>query len=268
MLDGKKIGFLGAGAMGQAIIKGLLQSGLVKKEQIIASVKSEKTCQELQEKFSLSIYQNNQQLVKEADIIILAVKPQILSTVLQEVEISVNKLLVSIAAGVTLANLEKMLQKPIPLVRVMPNTPCLVGEGASALALGTKASIDDGKVAEFIFSSVGKVITVPEKLLNAVTGLSGSGPAYIYMIIEALADGGVREGLSRQQALILAAQTVLGSAKMVLETGEHPGALKDKVTSPAGTTIEAVASLERNGLRNALLEAVTVASKKAEDLGK
>lgn len=270
MLKDKKIAFVGAGSMGQALIKGLLEAGLVPQDRIFASAKSEKTLNYLAKQWGIKVYSDNKTMVQEADIVVLAVKPQIMGEVLAEIKqfIDSSQVVISIAAGLDLTYLEGQLGQQIPIVRVMPNTPCLVREGALGLSLGTFASEEIGQLVEELLASVGKVVVVPEKLLNAVTGLSGSGPAYIYLAIEALADGGVREGLSRSQALTLAAQTVLGAAKMVLETGEHPGALKDKVTSPAGTTIEAVASLERNGLRSALLEAVTVASKKAEQLGK
>lgn len=270
MLKGKRIAFLGAGSMGQALIKGLLEAKLVDKEQILASAKSQGKLDLLHEKFGIDTTLDNERVAEEGDIVFLAVKPQVVAEILLQTKknLTENKLLISIAAGISLDSLESQLNHSVPVIRVMPNTPCLVGEGASGISLGTYANEEHKELAEFIFSSVGKAIVVPEKLLNAVTGLSGSGPAYIYMAIEALADGGVREGLTRQQALILAAQTVLGAARMVLETGEHPGVLKDKVTSPGGTTIEAVASLEEDGLRKALIKAVSVAAKKAEDLGK
>lgn len=270
MLEEKKIAFLGAGSMGQALINGLLEAGLVKKEQLMASAKSANTLTYLENKFGIKTYQDNCVMVKEADIIVLAVKPQMLTEVLAEVKEAMqpSQLVISIAAGLSLKYLEDNLLPGIPVVRVMPNTPCLVREGASGVSLGTYAGLAEEKLVEELLSAVGKVVVVPEKLLNAVTGLSGSGPAYIYLVIEALADGGVREGLPRNQALTLAAQTVLGAAKMVLDTGEHPGVLKDKVTSPGGTTIEAIHSLERDGIRGALINAVTASSKKAEQLGK
>lgn len=270
MLQNKRIAFVGAGSMGQALIKGLLEAGLVQKEQVMASAHSQKTLAHLEQEFGIKTYQDNQEMIKEAEIVVLAVKPQVLETVLKEIKevIKVSQLVISIAAGVNLEYLENNLIPSLPVVRVMPNTPCLVREGACGLALGTYADKRAEKIVEHLLLAVGKVVVVPEKLLNAVTGLSGSGPAYIYLIIEALADGGVREGLNRQQALTLAAQTVLGSAKMVLETGEHPGVLKDKVTSPGGTTIEAIYGLERDGIRGAMIKAVSLSSKKAEELGK
>lgn len=270
MLKDKRIVFIGAGSMGQALIKGLLETGLVERENLAASARSQKTLDGLARDFSIQTYSDNKVMVEKADIIILAVKPQVIGQVLQELKnvITSRQLVISIAAGINLAYLESNLAAQVPVIRVMPNTPCLVREGACGVSLGTYVGDELGKLVEELLSAVGKVVVVPEKLLNAVTGLSGSGPAYIYLAIEALADGGVREGLPRNQALTLAAQTVLGAAKMVLETGEHPGVLKDKVTSPAGTTIEAVASLEKDGLRSALIRAVTVASQKSEQLGK
>jgi len=270
VLNEKKIAFLGAGSMGQALIKGLLEANLVKKEQLLASARSQKTLSSLEEELGISTFLDNREMVKEADIIVLAVKPQMMGEILAEVKdvLQPSQLVISIAAGLSIAYLEENLIPELPVVRVMPNTPCLVREGACGVALGTWAGPLEEEVVVHLLSAVGKVVVVPEKLINAVTGLSGSGPAYIYLVIEALADGGVREGLTRSQALTLAAQTVLGAAKMVLETGEHPGVLKDQVTSPAGTTIEAIYGLERDGIRGAFMNAVTASSKKAEQLGK
>jgi pyrroline-5-carboxylate reductase len=177
------------------------------------------------------------------------------------------RLVISIAAGITLAALEDAAGVQDRVIRAMPNTPALVGKGAAGFCLGTRATREDAAVAKHLLGSTGLAVEVPERLMNAVTGLSGSGPAYIYLVIEALADGGVRMGIPRADAIQLAAQTVLGAAAMVMETGQHPAVLKDMVTSPGGTTIAGLAELERNGLRSALIEAVTAATRRADELG-
>jgi pyrroline-5-carboxylate reductase len=202
------------------------------------------------------------------DILFIAVKPQYVETVLAEVRpyLAASTVIVSIAAGVPLSTLARAAGAGARLVRVMPNTPCLVGETAAAMCLGGSADEGDADAVRSLFAAVGVVHRVEERLLSAVTGLSGSGPAYGFLAIEALADGGVRAGLPRDIATQLAAQTLLGAARMVLETGKHPGALKDMVTSPAGTTIAGVAALERAGLRSAFIEAVAAASARAEEL--
>ena len=268
-MNSKKIGFIGAGSMGQAIIKGFIETKAADREDIIAFARSEMTRELLKKNLAIKTAASNQEVVKEAEVIFLAVKPQVLPQVLNELKgcFSADKLVVSIAAGVTLAKLEGLLGSGIPVIRVMPNTPCLVQAGASAFSLGTWAKEEDGKWLQRMLQALGCAVLVPEKLMDAVTGLSGSGPAYVYLAVEALADGGVREGLSRKDALLLAAQTVMGAAKMVLETGEHPGALKDKVTSPGGTTIEGVRVLEESGFRSALMNAVIAASSKSQELG-
>jgi pyrroline-5-carboxylate reductase len=204
----------------------------------------------------------------EADVVILAVKPDVVVPVLQGIGslLRPEQTVISIAAGVPLVRLERNIPRPVPVVRVMPNTPCLVGAGASAYALGSNAGPRDAARAEAVFSSVGRVVAVKEALLDTVTGLSGSGPAYIYLVIEALADGGVRMGLPRDVALVLAAQTVLGAARMVLETGEHPAQLKDRVTTPAGTTAAGLFVLEERSVRAALAEAVRAAAARSREL--
>jgi pyrroline-5-carboxylate reductase len=209
------------------------------------------------------------QVAEQSQILILAVKPNIIPLVLPNLQPFVNdeQLIISIAAGVTLQSLETGLPG-MRVIRVMPNTPCLVGETAAGFALGQNADSEDGKTVERLLSAVGRSYQLDEKLLDAVTGLSGSGPAYVYMIIEALADGGVRMGLPRPIAQELAAQTVLGSAKMVLETGKHPGELKDMVASPGGTTIAGIHALEKGGLRAALINAVQAATERSQELSK
>jgi pyrroline-5-carboxylate reductase len=211
---------------------------------------------------------DNVQVLSAADVTILAVKPQQLSAVLRQLRpaASAQKLILSIAAGVRLAALAEGLGPATRLVRVMPNTPCLVGQSASAYALGQNATAADGELVGRMLGAVGKALAVDEKLLDAVTGLSGSGPAFVYLVIEALADGGVRAGLPRDVALQLAAQTVRGAAEMVLATGEHPGVLKDKVASPGGTTIAGLAVLEAQAVRGALMAAVEAAAARAAEL--
>ncbi len=205
-----------------------------------------------------------------AEVVILAVKPQVAAAVLRSAASALtgDKLLISVCAGVSLATIESHAGSAARYIRSMPNTPALVGEGATALAAGPRVTAQDLAFAEQMFSSVGQCSVVPEVYLDAVTGLSGSGPAFVMLVIEGLADGGVRAGLPRAVALKLATQTVLGSAMLVRETQQHPGVLKDQVTSPAGTTIEGVATLERGGLRGLLIDAVTAAAKRAAELGK
>jgi pyrroline-5-carboxylate reductase len=264
----QRIGFIGAGQMATALAQGLTRKGLVAAEQILASDVS----QECRERFTKAIgartTADNAETARWADVVVLAVKPQHLSKALAPLRavITPAKLVISIAAGVRLTALEEALGAGVRFVRVMPNTPCLVGEGACAFALGKAASPDDEQLVQQILSAVGMAIAVDEKLLDAVTGLSGSGPAYVYMMIEALSDGGVRMGLPRSVATQLAAQTLRGAAQMVLATGEHPGVLKDRVTSPGGTTIAGVAALEAGGMRAALIAAVEAATRRSVEL--
>jgi pyrroline-5-carboxylate reductase len=213
---------------------------------------------------------DNREVVRQSDVLLLAVKPQSMAGLLQEIrpEIAPRHLVVSIAAGITLRQLSEGLGAGCRLVRVMPNTPCLVGASASGYAPAATATPDDIALVDRLLNAVGKAYRLPEHLLDAVTGLSGSGPAFVYLVIEALSDGGVKMGLPRDVATALAAQTVLGSAQMVLQTGQHPGVLKDMVTSPAGTTIAGLHALERGGLRAALMDAVEAATRRSMELGK
>ncbi|GEA17063.1 pyrroline-5-carboxylate reductase [Moorella sp. E306M] len=261
------IGFLGAGAMGEALIRGLLQSRQIPAARILAWDIRRERLQELEGTYGLQTVVGREELAARADILILAVKPQNVKEALGGLIVGKEKLVISIIAGVTLARLASYLGE-VPIVRVVPNTPALVGEGMTALAANKFVQPEALEKALAIFRSVGRAIVLPEEQLNAVTGLSGSGPAYIYMLIEALADGGVRQGLARSVALELAAQTVLGAARMVLATGEHPGVLKDKVTSPAGTTIAGLTVLEDRGVRGAIIRAVEAATLRAESLSK
>ena len=263
------IGFLGAGKMATALAKGFVQAGLVTGKQIIASDVYAEARTAFAQETGATITDSNAEVVKRAQVLILAVKPDQTAGVLAEIKASftAKHLLVSIAAGVTLAKLEAGLNPGAKVIRVMPNTPALVGASASAFALGKSATTEDGALAQKLFAAVGVAYPVKEHLLDAVTGLSGSGPAYVYLFIEALSDGGVASGLPRDVATKLAAQTVLGAAKMVLETGQHPGALKDMVTSPGGTTIEGVHELEKGKLRGTVMSAVRAASEKSKKLG-
>jgi pyrroline-5-carboxylate reductase len=265
----KKIAFLGGGNMAEALIKGMIVSGTAKPENILAADVSAERLEHLQKNYRIIIQKKNNDAVREAGIIILSVKPQVIEKVLAEIAPVVDdkKLIISIAAGVSLAKIENALKKGSRVVRVMPNTPALVLAGVAALTRGNSATNEDVSFAKVIFDSVGRSVVVDEKLMDAVTGLSGSGPAYVFMIIDALSDAGVKVGLPRQLALELAAQTVYGSAKMVLETKEHPAKLRDMVTSPGGTTIEGLHALEKGKLRATLMNAVEAATARSKELG-
>ncbi len=264
-----KLGFLGAGKMASALAKGFIHSGLSAADSIIASDPYEAALASIAKDAGIKTTSSNLEVLKFANVILLAVKPDQVNDVLAEARphFTDKHLLVSIAAGVTLARMESVLPPGARVVRVMPNTPALVGASASAFALGKSAIAEDGQLAQKLFSSIGVAYQVKESLLDAVTGLSGSGPAYVFLMIEALSDGGVAAGLPRDIATKLAAQTLLGSAKLLLETGQHPGALKDMVTSPGGTTIEGIHELEKGGLRAALMNAVRAAADKSRKLG-
>jgi pyrroline-5-carboxylate reductase len=270
MLKNKRVGFVGAGNMGEALIHGLLHGHLCRSDQILCSDARPERLKAIREKYEVKGTAHNTEVVKQSDIVILAVKPQILKKVVDEIAkyLDLSKLIISIAAGVPLEAIEACAKKELKLIRVMPNICVSVREGISAIAAGKHALKEDLLLAKTIFDSVGKSRFIEEVLLDAVTGLSGSGPAYIFLIIDALADAGVKVGLSRDDALILAAQTVLGAAKMLLETGEHPGKLKDLVTSPGGTAIAGLHTLEEGGLRTTLINAVEVATRRSEALGK
>ena len=263
------IGFLGAGKMASALAKGLVQAKLVNADQIIASDPIDAARSAFAKEVGAKATASNLEAIQSAQVLVLAVKPDQVDGVLKEIRglVTGKHLLCSIAAGVTLARLESGLGNGARVIRVMPNTPALVGASATAYALGTNATVEDGRLAQKMFSAVGVAFQLKESLLDAVTGLSGSGPAYVYLIIEALSDGGVAAGLPRDVATKLAAQTVFGSAKMALETGQHPGALKDMVTSPGGTTIEGIHELEKAGVRGALMNAVRAAAEKSKKLG-
>ena len=264
-----KIGFLGAGKMASALAKGFVAAKIVSPKQIIASDVMEPARTAFAKDVGGNATDSNLEALKFANVLILAVKPDQVAGVLAEIKpaFTDKHLLISIAAGVTLAKLENGLPLKARVIRVMPNTPALVGAGAAGYALGSHADGEDGEVAQKLLSSVGIAFSMREYLLDAVTRLSGSGPAYVFQIIEALSDGGVAAGLPRDIATRLAAQTLFGSAKMVLETGMHPGALKDMVTSPGGTTIEGLHEMEKGKVRAALINAVRAATDKSKKLG-
>lgn len=269
MLGNQLIGFVGAGNMAEALIKGLLRAGVGKK-QLFASDHTAERVTYVHKTYGIRTTEDNGEVVRAADIIVLAVKPQILPRVLDEIAeaVTADKLIVSIAAGVPIEAIEAHLQQRSRIVRVMPNTPALVQAGAAALVAGAHATEADLAAVKAIFDSVGTTVVLDDEgLMDAITGLSGSGPAYIFVIIDALADAGVRVGLSRDVSLTLAAHTVLGAARMLIETGEHPGALKDKVTSPGGTAIAGLHTLEQGGLRTTLINAVEAATKRSRELG-
>lgn len=263
------IGFLGAGKMATALAKGFIRAGLVAPNQVKASDPSEGARAAFAGATGAMTTSSNQEIVHFANVLLLAVKPDQVVSVLTELRsrIGSDHLVISIAAGVPLSKLEAALDTGARVIRVMPNTPALVGASATAFSLGSAATANDRALAEQLFSAVGLAFVVKESLLDAVTGLSGSGPAYLYLVIEALSDGGVAAGLPRETATRLAAQTVLGAARMVLETGLHPGALKDMVASPGGTTIEGIHELEKGKLRATLMNAVRAAAEKSKKLG-
>ena len=266
----EKIGIIGAGKIGSAIVRGIIRAGLVAKDQVMASDVSEVLRQSIAGELGIGVTVDNGQVCDFADTVILAVKPQIVDSVLEEVakKLGKSKLLVSVAAGVPLSRLEVHLAQEARVVRVMPNIPCVVGAGAAGYAGGAHATARDMEKVGLILNSFGIGLAVEEKYLDAVTGLSGSGPAYVFLFIESLADGGVQMGLARDVALKLALQTVYGSARMALESGKHLGELRDEVTSPGGTTIAGLYALEQKGFRGTVMDAVVSATRRSQELGK
>jgi len=265
----RTIGFLGAGNMAEALIKGILAVGLVEPGRVWGSDPRQARCDELKARYRLHATVDNLELIRQCDLVVLSVKPQILPAVLAEIApvLRPGALLISVAAGVPVSAIERLVPAGTRVVRTMPNTPALVAAGATAIAAGGHATPDDLEVAKRLFDAVGMTVILDEEQLDAVTGLSGSGPAYVFLIIEALSDAGVKMGLSRYNALALSAQTVLGAAKLLIETGEHPGRLKDMVTSPGGTAIAGIATLEAGGLRTTLINAVEAATARSRELG-
>lgn len=255
--------------MAEALIRGLIRGGHCDPAKIAVSGPRAERMEELHQRYAIFATTVNREVVQRAEILVLAVKPQILRKVLEEIKdvIEPTTLVVSIAAGIPIGAIETRLPRGIRVIRTMPNTPALVDAGATAIARGEHATDDDLALAKQIFDAVGTSVILDEYQLDAVTGLSGSGPAYVFLILEALSDAGVKVGLSRRTAQLLAAQTLLGSAKMLLETNEHPGLLKDMVTSPGGTAITGLHTLEHGGVRTTLIDAVEAATRRSRELG-
>ena len=270
MLEQLRFAFIGGGNMAEALLKGLLCGLNVAPTHITATDVLPARLDYLRTAYGIGTSADNPQAVRDHEVIILAVKPQTMPAVLDAIApiVSRDKLVISIAAGITLPTLQSALGSDRRVIRVMPNTPALVLSGAAGISPGRAATPQDVALVERIFGAVGRAVVVSDDMMDAVTGLSGSGPAFIFALIEGLADGGVLVGLSRQVATVLAAQTVLGAAKMVLETGKHPGELKDMVTSPAGTTIAGMHALENGGLRGLMMEAVRRATERSTALGR
>lgn len=266
----KVIGFIGSGNMGQAMIGGIIKSELVDSKNIIVSDLDQKKLDFIAGEYKTQVTTDSVELVKKSDIIFLAIKPNIYSIVLKQIKeyVTEGKIIISIAPGQTLESLEERLGKNIKIVRAMPNTPALVCEGMAAICKNSNVTAEELSFVKQLFESFGKAEEISEYLFDSVIGVSGSSPAYVFMFIEALADGAVIGGMPRDKAYKFAAQAVLGSAKMVLETGKHPGELKDMVCSPGGTTIEAVATLEKEGFRHAVIECVKDCMKKSAEMSK
>ncbi len=265
------MGFIGAGKIGGALIKSIIENKIIPPTNIHVTVKNKDRLDVLKDELGLQVYMDTISLAKSSDIIFLAVKPQDMSEVLDELKIVVKSntyLVVSVAAGISIKYIEEYLGADVPIVRLMPNTPCLIGEGVVAVATSKKVSKNNLQKVFDIISPMGLVITLEEKHMNAITGLSGSGPGFAYKVIESLADGGVEAGLPKQLALKIATQTVLGAAKMLQETKEHPGVLKDMVMSPGGTTSAGLLEMEKQGVSYGLSKAVIAATKRSEELGK
>jgi pyrroline-5-carboxylate reductase len=270
MAEIQKIGFIGAGNMATALIKGLLESGVYKKDQIIASDKQDAAIKNISEQFGLTCCPTNQELVRGCSIVVLSVKPQSIREVLEEIkgDIRDDHLLISIAAGIPLSMIQDIIGKDIALVRVMPNTPALVQKGVSALASGKWAGPQHMAEARAIFNSVGKTVQVPEQMMDAVTALSGSGPGYVFRIMECMVDAGVAVGLESQAALDLVVETFLGAAYLAKESGHSLARLREMVTSPGGTTAEGLATFDKMGLADMTVKAVQAACRRSIDLGK
>lgn len=262
------IGFIGLGNMARAMLAGMLEKGIVKAENIIGSAKTEKTAEEVSKSYGIETTTDNKKVAETAEILFLSVKPQFFAEVIGEIReyVSEESVIVSIAAGKTMQEITQMFGKEIRLIRCMPNTPALVGEGCSGVCRNEKVTEEEMEYVMKLLSSFGIASKVQERLMDAVVGVSGSSPAYVFLFIEAMADGAVAAGMPRKQAYEFAAQAVLGSAKMVLETGKHPGELKDMVCSPAGTTIEAVKVLEEKGLRGTVMAAMEACVNKSKNM--
>jgi pyrroline-5-carboxylate reductase len=264
----KKLALVGAGKIGEALLSGILSSQLVPVSSVVAADADQTRADYIGEKYGVKAYTNNRQAVAGADLVLLCVMPQRVRDVLREIRKTVRKkaLVISVAASVRTALIEQELDRGVRVIRVMPNTPCLIRQGMSALCRGKHASDEDLKIAQTIFSSMGRTVVVDERHMDTITGLSASGPAYVYLIIESLAEAGVKLGLPRELSTELSAQTLLGASALVLHTGEHPAKLKDIVTTPAGCTIDGLLELEEGGLRVTLIKAVVRAAERAKEL--
>jgi pyrroline-5-carboxylate reductase len=271
MLQEKTVAIIGVGKIGGTLASGLIRNRVVPKENVQGSTAHEESAARVRERYGIEVTTDDAALVQGVDIVLLAVKPQNMGRVLEEIHshITPDQLVITLAAAITTRFVEESLDGAISVVRAMPNTPCLVGQGMTVLCPGRYAQPEHVEIARKIFSAVGRVEVIDnEELMDAVTGLSGSGPAYGYIMIESLAEGGVKAGLPRELATTLAAQSMLGAAQMVLETGEHPAKLKDAVTTPAGTTVDGILELEAGGVRVALIKAVDQATQKSKELSR
>ena len=266
--SGKRVAVIGAGKMGGILVKVLLEKGLLSPKLTRATVQHEQRAHDLSEKLGIAVGTDNLEAVKDADIVLVCVKPQVVKEVLHRIRpnVSSKQLIISVAASIPTDQIEKALEIDVPVVRAMPNTPCLLGVGMTGLCKGKFATGEHVEAACALFNVVGKTVVVDEKHMDAVTGLSASGPAYIYIILESLAEAGVKVGLPRDIATLLAAQTTLGAATVVLETGDHPALLKDAVTTPAGCTVDGIMELEEGKLRVTLIKAVVKATQRAKEL--
>ncbi|WP_244834135.1 pyrroline-5-carboxylate reductase [Clostridium sp. BJN0001] len=264
----KKIGFIGCGNMGSAMVSGIIKSGIIKENEIIVSTKSEESAKRVRESLKIEATLDNREVAEKSEIIVLAVKPYMYKDIIENIKdkLTKDKLIITIAAGISLKNMEEFISKDVMVIRTMPNTPASVEESMSALCPNKNVTEEELNKAVKIFESFGECVQIEEKDFHAFTALCGSSPAYVYMFIEAMADAGVKLGIQRSKAYKMAAQAVLGSAKMVLETGKHPGELKDAVCSPGGTTIDAVCELEKLGFRNAAMQAVIKCAEKSMNM--
>jgi pyrroline-5-carboxylate reductase len=268
MFENKRIAVLGAGRLGEALITGMLDAGIVTKDQFIATAAHAERLTHIRTKFGIETTLSNGEAVRKSQLALLCVKPQTMEQVVRQIsdDLTPGHLLISVAASVSTRFIEGLLDQPIPVIRTMPNTPCLIKQGMSAIAPGKHASADHVAQASMIFNAIGRSLILDEKHMDAVTGLSASGPAFVYIIIESFVEAGVKVGLPREVATQLAAQMTLGASRMVLETGEHPAKLKDMVTTPAGCTIDGILELEDGGLRVTLIKAVVRATQRAKEL--
>jgi len=268
MFENKRIAVLGAGKLGEALITGMLEAGIVSKKQFIATAAHKERLEQLRAKLDVETTLSNGEAVRKAHLVLICVKPQTVEEVLKQIsqDLNPNHIVISVAASVPISLMEGVINKPVPVIRTMPNTPCFVKTGMTAIAPGKHVTADHVAQARKIFDAIGRTIILDEKHMDAVTALSASGPAFVYIIIESFVEAGVKVGLPREAATQLAAQMVLGASTMVLETGEHPAKLKDLVTTPAGCTIDGILELEDGGLRVTLIKAVVRATHRAKEL--